>query len=554
MPARAQPCEAARGVLSLGLKRAPGLHENRFGGTSYYYEEHDGSRRQLCFISTCPLEALVNSIGFDREQYITLQSQHIAERRRQIGGKLYLEMGGKLFDDMHASRVLPGFTPDNKITMLESLRDDMEIVVVLNAEDLLRGKIRADLGISYEEDVLRLVDVFRSRGFLVNNVVITRWDDSNQAATAFRHKLEALGVHTFRHYPIPGYPNNTSLVLSEEGYGKNEYVETTRDLVVVTAPGPGSGKMAVCLSQVYQETRRGIQAGYAKFETFPIWNLPLDHPVNVAYEAATADLEDANIIDPFHLAAYDKRVVSYNRDADVFPVLKHLLEGVMGSSPYQSPTDMGVNMAGYCIVDDEACREAARQEVIRRYYKARVYEKEQQISSDMSDRIALLMNKLNIDISDRSVVAPAVRRAEETKSPAAAIQLHDGRVIVGKTSPLLGCSSAMLLNALKALADIPDDVELLAAENIAPIQTLKTQHLGSRNPRLHTDEVLIALSVSATTDPYAQRALDQLQNLRGCDVHTTTILGSVDEGIFRNLGVLVTSEPVYQRKSLYQKH
>ena len=493
-------------------------------------------------------------VGFDRHKYIELQSRHIAERRQQFDGKLYLEMGGKLFDDMHASRVLPGFAPDNKISMLESLKDEVEIILVLNAKDLLSRRVRSDSGISYEEEILRLIDVFRDRGFLVENVVITHWSSTNQYARDFRRKLQRQDIKVYRHYPIPGYPNNTSLVLSKKGYGKNEYVETTRDLIVVAAPGSGSGKMAVALSQVYQEYQKGMESGYAKFETFPIWNLPLDHPVNVAYEAATADLEDANIIDPFHLAAYGEQVVSYNRDADVFPVLKHLLEGVMGSSPYESPTDMGVNMAGYCICDDEVCREAAKQEVIRRYYKAKVYERQQELEPEQSARIALLMSKMKLTTMDRAVVPPALDKEKETKAPAAAIQLHDGTIVTGKTSPLLGCSSAMLLNALKYLAGIPDEVELLARESIEPIQTLKTQHLGSRNPRLHTDEVLIALSVSADKDDYARRALAEIQNLRGCDVHTTTILGSVDEGIFRNLGVLVTSEPVYQRKTLYRKH
>ncbi|WP_276771040.1 DUF1846 domain-containing protein [Lawsonella clevelandensis] len=495
----------------------------------------------------------MNAVGFDRQKYIDLQSRHIKERRAQFGGRLYLEMGGKLFDDMHASRVLPGFTPDNKILMLESLKDEMEILVVLNAEDLTRNKVRADLGISYEEDVLRLIDVFRSRGFLVDNVVITRWNDDNAQAQEFRRKLDHMGITVTRHYPIAGYPNKISRILSDDGYGKNEYVETTRDVVVVTAPGPGSGKMAVCLSQIYAENQQGMKSGYAKFETFPIWNLPLDHPVNVAYEAATADLEDANIIDPFHLAAYGEQVVSYNRDADVFPVLKQLLEGVMGASPYQSPTDMGVNMAGYCISDDDVCRKAARQEIIRRFYHAQVYEKQQELEPTQSERIALLMSKMKLSTEDRAVVTPALEVAAATEAPAAALQLADGTIITGKTSPLLGCSSAMLLNALKYLAGIPHEVELLARESIEPIQTLKTQHLGSRNPRLHTDEVLIALSVSANTDDYARRALAQIHALRGCDVHTTTILGSVDTGIFRNLGVLVTSEPVYQRKSLYRK-
>lgn len=492
-----------------------------------------------------------HAVGFDRAQYISMQSEHIGERRRRLGGKLYLEMGGKLFDDMHASRVLPGFTPDNKIAMLEQLKDDLEIVIAVNANAL--EKVRADHNITYEEDVLRLVDVFRARGFLVENVVITQMDDDNQAAQDFKARLERLGLKAAQHRKIAGYPTNTKLIVSDDGFGKNDYVETTRDLVVVTAPGPGSGKLATCLSQLFHEHRRGIQAGYAKFETFPIWNLPLDHPVNVAYEAATADLEDVNLIDPFHLQAYGKQAVNYNRDVEAFPLLRSLLKELVGECPYGSPTDMGVNMAGYCITDDEVCREAGRQEIIRRYYKALVDERRAASEPVESRRIEFIMSRMDLTIDERVVVAPALKRAAETDGPASAIELADGRIVTGRTSELLGCSAAMLLNALKVLAGIDDSVQLLARESIEPIQELKVKHLGSRNPRLHTDEVLIALSASATTDENARRALEQLQNLRGCDVHTTTILGNVDEGIFRNLGVLVTSEPKFQRKSLYQK-
>ncbi|WP_018023775.1 DUF1846 domain-containing protein [Corynebacterium ulceribovis] len=494
-----------------------------------------------------------HKIGFDRQKYIDMQSHHIQERRDQIGGKLYLEMGGKLFDDMHASRVLPGFTPDNKIVMLEQLRDEVEILICLNAHDLQRQKVRADLGIPYEEDALRLIDVFRERGFLVEHVVLTQMDDDNRQAVMFKERLERLDLKVAVHRTIAGYPSNTKLVVSEEGFGRNDYVETSRDLVVVTAPGPGSGKLATCLSQVYHEYARGKQAGYAKFETFPIWNLPLDHPVNEAYEAATADLDDMNMIDPFHLAAYDKRVTSYNRDVEVFPLLKLLLEKLAGSSPYQSPTDMGVNMAGYCINDDAVCQEAGKQEVIRRYYKAVVDEARNDTDDTVSERINLLMGKMGIEATDRAVVAPALDLAAQTGSPAAAMELADGTIVTGKTSALLGCSAAMVLNALKQLAGIDPEIQLLSPSSIEPIQTLKTKHLGSRNPRLHTDEVLIALSVSASSDDYARQALGQLQNLRGCDVHTTTILGSVDEGIFRNLGVEVTCEPRFARKSLYRK-
>lgn len=491
--------------------------------------------------------------GFDRDLYIKMQSEHINERREQIGGKLYLEMGGKLFDDMHASRVLPGFTPDNKIAMLMELKDELEILVAINAKDLERKKTRADLDISYEEDVLRLIDVFRELGFLAEHVVLTQLEDDNYQALAFKQRLERLGIKVAVHRVIPGYPTDARRIVSEEGFGLNEYVETSRNLVVVTAPGPGSGKLATCLSQIYGDHQRGIKSGYAKFETFPIWNLPLEHPVNLAYEAATADLDDINIIDPFHLAAYDKKATSYNRDVEVFPLLKTMLEILAGSSPYNSPTDMGVNMAGYAITDDEACCEAARQEIVRRYFKALVDERRDGLDDTISSRVAIVMSKAGCTVDDRRVVASALSVEEATGAPGSAIELHDGRLVTGKTSELLGCSAAMVLNALKELAGIDRSVDLLSPESIEPIQSLKTQHLGSRNPRLHTDEVLIALSVSAANSENARLALQELKNLQGCDVHTTTILGSVDEAIFRNLGVLVTSEPKYQRKALYRK-
>lgn len=496
---------------------------------------------------------MTHEIGFDRAQYLSLQTKHINARREQFGGKLYIEFGGKLFDDMHASRVLPGFLPDNKIRLLESIADDVEIVMVVSAHDIARNKVRADLGISYDADVLRLIDEFRNRGLYVGSVVISQVTDDNHAARAFRRRLERLGITVYRHYPIKGYPHDVRSILSPSGFGKNDYVQTTRDVVVVTAPGPGSGKMATCLSQMYHDHQRGVESGYAKFETFPIWNLPLDHPVNVAYEAATADLDDVNMIDPFHLAAYGERAVNYNRDVEIFPVLTTLIEQIRGTSPYRSPTDMGVNMAGFAICDDDVCRRASCQEVIRRYFKALAGEARDVQEPTVSDRIALLMGQLGIAAEDRPVVLPARELAKRTRNPTAAIEMPDGTILTGKTSALLGSCSAMLLNALKHLAGIDDKFQLLAPETIRPIQSLKTDYLGSRNPRLHMDEVLIALAVSATTNPLAAAALDQLGELRGLDVHTSVILGSVDEAIFRQLGVQVTSEPVYQSKKLYRK-
>ncbi len=494
----------------------------------------------------------MTKIGFDNEKYLSMQSQHIKERIKSFGGKLYLEFGGKLFDDYHASRVLPGFKPDSKLQMLLQLKDHAEIVVVISSEDIAQNKVRGDIGITYDLDVLRLIDSFRAYGLYVGSVVLTRYE-SQPAALAFANKLKSLGITVYRHYPIEGYPSNLAHVISDEGYGKNDYIETTRELVVITAPGPGSGKMATCLSQLYHEHKRGVKAGYAKFETFPIWSIPLNHPVNLAYEAATADLSDVNMIDPYHLEAYGKLAVNYNRDIEVFPVLNAIFNMILGESPYKSPTDMGVNMAGFCIVDDDVCAEASKQEIIRRYYKALGQRKLGNSSEDEVLRIELLMKKAGITTADRKPVSPALTKAELTGAPAAAIELSDGRIITGKTSELLGASSAMLLNALKALAGIPDETLLMSPSVIEPIQRLKVNHLGNENPRLHTDEILIALSICASQDENARLALDQLKKLEGCEMHSSVILSSVDLKIFRRLKVNVTCEPVYQKQRLYHK-
>ncbi len=492
----------------------------------------------------------MNKIGFDNDKYLKLQSEKIKERISKFGGKLYLEFGGKLFDDHHASRVLPGFKPDSKINMLTQLKDDAEIVIVINSQDIEKNKIRSDIGITYDVEVLRLIDAFRGYGLYVGSVVLTQFA-SQPSAMAYQKKLESLGIKVYRHYNIPGYPSNIPLIVSDEGYGKNEYIETSRSLVVITAPGPGSGKMATCLSQLYHEYKRGIKAGYAKYETFPIWNIPLKHPVNLAYEAATADLNDVNMIDPFHLEAYGEKTVNYNRDVEVFPVLNAMFEKIMGESPYKSPTDMGVNMAGYGIVDDEVCKKASNQEIIRRYYKAMTQVRMGEADQNQLTKIELLMKQAGITPDDRPVISAAKVKAEMTGEPAAAIELADGRIVTGRTSELLGASSAMLLNALKTMAGIPDETLLIIPEAINPIQSLKVDYLGSKNPRLHTDEVLVALSISAATDENAKRALSQLSNLRGLDVHSSVILSQVDINIFRKLGVNLTSEPVYQTNSLY---
>ena len=489
-------------------------------------------------------------IGFDNEKYLTMQSEHIRKRIGEFGDKLYLEFGGKLFDDYHASRVLPGFAPDSKLRMLLQMADQAEILIAINAADIEKNKIRHDLGITYDEDVLRLIQEFRDKGLYVGSVVITQYNGQN-GADQFKAKLEHRGIKVYRHYLIDGYPSNIPLIVSDNGYGKNDYIETTRPLVIITAPGPGSGKMATCLSQLYHENKRGIKAGYAKFETFPIWNLPLKHPVNLAYEAATADLNDVNMIDPFHLEAYGETTVNYNRDVDIFPVLNAIFEGIYGTSPYKSPTDMGVNMAGFCIIDDQACKEASNQEIIRRYYHALNRLAKEEGNSDEVYKINLLMNQAKITTSMRSVIAPCLERAERLVSPAAAMELENGTIVTGKTSSLLGASAALLLNAIKALGNIDHDTHLIAPSAIEPIQTLKINYLGSRNPRLHTDEVLIALSMSAATGETARKALSQLPRLRGCQVHTSVMLSDVDIKVFKKLGVELTSEPVYEHKNIY---
>lgn len=489
-------------------------------------------------------------IGFDNDKYLSMQSEHIKERISQFDNKLYLEFGGKLFDDYHASRVLPGFAPDSKLKMLEQLSDHAEIVIVISAGDIEKNKVRGDLGITYDLDVLRLMDAFKDRGFFVGSVVITQF--SGQAgAMAFKTKLENLGIRVYLHYPIAGYPSNIPFIVSDEGYGKNEYIETSRPLVVITAPGPGSGKMATCLSQLYHEHKRGIHAGYAKFETFPIWNIPLKHPVNLAYEAATADLNDVNMIDPFHLEAYGETTVNYNRDVEIFPVLSAIFERIFGKCPYQSPTDMGVNMAGNCIIDDEACREASRQEIIRRYYQALEGRLEESNTEEEVFKLELLMKQAGISTENRRVTTVALERAEKTGAPAAAIELEDGRILTGKTSDLLGASAALLLNTLKELAQIPHNLHVLSPTAIEPIQKLKIDYLGSKNPRLHTDEVLIALSSTAATSDVAKLALEQLPKLKGCQVHSSVMLSSVDKKVFKKLGVQLTSEPVYEHKKIY---
>ncbi len=484
-------------------------------------------------------------LGYDNDLYIRTQSENIRQRIEQFGGKLYLEFGGKLYDDYHASRVLPGFQPDSKLRMLLNIKDQVEVVIAINADDIEKNKVRGDLGITYDRDVIRLIGIFRDFGLYVSSVVLTRWSGQT-LAKAFQARLEGMGVKVYHHYAIEGYPGNISHVVSDEGYGKNEYIETTRQLVVVTAPGPGSGKLATCMSQLYHEHKRGMKAGYAKFETFPIWNLPLNHPVNLAYEAATADLKDVNMIDPFHLEAYGQTTVNYNRDVEAFPVLVAIFERILGECPYKSPTDMGVNMVGNCIINDPVVREASCQEILRRYYTALCDQKQGKADDAQILKLELLMKKAGVSPEQRRVVAPAMEKAAATGRPAAALELPDGTIVTGKTSSLLGASAALVLNTLKELAGVPDQVHLIAPAVIEPIQHLKVDHLGNRNPRLHIDEVLIALSISATTDPAAAKAMEQLHKLRGCDVHSSVILSAVDEKTFKRLGVNVTCQPQYK--------
>lgn len=492
-------------------------------------------------------------IGFDNNKYLKMQSEHIRQRIAKFDNKLYLEFGGKLFDDFHASRVLPGFLPDSKLKMLIELKEQAEIVIVISAEDIERNKVRGDIGITYDLDVLRLIDAFQSVGLLVGSVVITKYA-GQAAADQFRVRLENLQIKSYLHYNIPGYPSDIAHIVSDEGYGKNEFIETARPLVVVTAPGPGSGKMATCLSQLFHEHKRGVKAGYAKFETFPIWNLPLKHPVNIAYEAATADLNDVNMIDPFHLEAYEETTVNYNRDVEIFPVLNAMFEQILGKNLYKSPTDMGVNMAGNCIIDDEICREASKQEILRRYYQCRCDLTKGHDVQETLFKLELLMKQVNVSIADRKVVAAAVEREDITGHPAVAIELPDGVIITGKTSDLLGSSASAILNALKTLGNIGHEIHLVSPEAIEPIQTLKISYLGSSNPRLHTDEILLALSIGAAKDPSIGVALSQLKYLKGCEVHSTVMLSPVDEQVFKKLGVHLTCEPKYESNKKYHKH
>ncbi|MDD4124945.1 MAG: DUF1846 domain-containing protein [Eubacteriales bacterium] len=491
--------------------------------------------------------------GFDNELYLRLQSEKIKERISTFGGKLYLEFGGKLFDDFHASRVLPGFQPDSKLQMLMKLKEQAEIVIVINAYDIEKNKMRGDLGITYDADVLRLIDAFRLAGFYVGSVVLTQYS-YQPSATAFSARLEKLGIKAYHHYTIEGYPYDVQGIVSDNGYGRNDYIETQRSLVIITAPGPGSGKMAVCLSQLFHDNKRGLSAGYAKFETFPIWNLPLKHPVNIAYEAATVDLGDVNMIDPFHMDAYGEMTVNYNRDVEIYPVMNAIFEKIYGSSPYKSPTDMGVNMAGRCIIDDEVIKEAARNEIIRRYYACACAERKGLVEDhNQYVKCELLMRQADAHAESRKVVAAALEKEKATGAPAAAIELDDGRIIIGKTTSLLGASSAMLLNALKALAGVDDSRYMIAQKYIEPIQKLKVNILGNRNPRLHMDEVLVALCICASADENAAKCVEQLKNLKNCEAHSSVILSQVDENIYRKLGINLTCEPVYQTKKLYHK-
>ena len=485
----------------------------------------------------------MNVIGFDNKKYLSMQSEKIQERIDAFGDKLYLEFGGKLFDDYHASRVLPGFEPDSKIKMLLKLRSIAEILVVISANDIVKNKYRSDLGITYDADVIRLIDIFKSKGLYVGSVVVNMYQPQ-PAVDGFIKRLQNLGIAVYKHYTIEGYPSDVQKIVSEDGYGKNEYIPTTRKLVVVTAPGPGSGKMATCMSQLYHENLRGVKAGYAKFETFPVWNLPLSHPVNVAYEAATADLNDVNMIDPYHLEAYGSLAVNYNRDVEIFPVVSAMLERILGYSPYKSPTDMGVNMAGYCLTDDSVCRSASQGEIIRRYYGAMCDARKGRLSKEVVSKIELIMRKSGLSTDDRKTVKSALDKANKTGAPAVAIELEDGRIVTGKTGELLGASASCLLNALKELGGIDDSIELISPTIIEPLQKLKVNHMGAVNPRLHTDEVLMALSICAVADKHAKKAIEQLDKLDGCEIHSTVILSHVDEKTFKSLGMHVTCEPI----------
>ena len=494
----------------------------------------------------------LDSIGFDNQKYIATQSEQIRRRIEQFGGKLYLEFGGKLFDDYHAARVLPGFAPDSKLRMLQQLQEDVELLIAVNAADIEKNKVRGDLGITYGDDVMRMIDMIRSLGLYVSSVVVTRYQGQS-AADRFTERLTSLGISCFHHYTIAGYPSDVARVVSEDALGRNDFIPTTRSLVVVTAPGPGSGKMATCISQLYHDHRRGIKAGYAKFETFPVWNLPLEHPVNLAYEAATADLNDKNLIDPFHLAAYQKTAVNYNRDIEIFPVLSAIFRQIQGDSPYQSPTDMGVNMAGMCIVNDTVCREAAQREILRRYYTACVEHTQGKAGEEPVRRLEMIMQRCGVTPAVNPAVAASLQKAEETCAPAGAMVLPDGRMVTGKTSVALGAASALLLNAIKAVGGIDDQLDLISSQVLEPVCRLKTEYMGHKNPRLHTDEVLMALTISALTNPLAKLAQKQLPKLRGSDAHFSVILSDEDVNFLRQLGINVTCEPQYETNQFYHK-
>ncbi|MCL2712269.1 MAG: DUF1846 domain-containing protein [Methanomassiliicoccaceae archaeon] len=489
--------------------------------------------------------------GFDNSKYLVLQSDHIKERISRFGGKLYLEFGGKMFDDFHASRVLPGFEPDSKVNMLTQLKDEAEILIVINSGDIEKNKVRGDTGVTYDMEVLRQIDSLRSRGFIVKSVVLTRYN-SQHSAEKFKDRLTSLGMNVYKHYFIPGYPSDVARIVSDKGFGKNEHVITERSLVVVTGPGSGSGKMATCLSQLYHDHKKGIKAGYAKYETFPMWDLPLKHSVNLAYEAATADLNDLNMIDPFHLDSYGKTAVSYNRDIEIFPVLSAMMEKISGSSPYRSPTDMGVNMAGRCIIDNDAVEKASKQEIIRRYYTARCAVREGLGPESSVSKLEMLMKQAGVSADDRKVVRPVLTTAAECDKPVVGIELRDGTIVTGKASPLMCASAAMLLNTLKRLGKIDDSMHLISPSVIEPVREMKTKYLGYDSPRLQADEILVALSVSATTSPVADAAFRKLPELRGCEAHSSVILASADEKIFRRLGVSITCEPQYLTTNLYQ--
>lgn len=489
-------------------------------------------------------------IGFDNELYLKLQRESILKRIEKFNNKLYLEFGGKLFDDLHASRVLPGFDPNVKIKLLETLKDKAEIVFCISAIDIERNKIRGDLGLSYDMEVLRLIDNLRSLDIFVSSIVITLFKNQ-PSAIKFANKLERRGEKVYIHKFTKGYPGDINTIVSEEGYGANAFIETTRPLVVVTAPGPCSGKLATCLSQMYHEHKRGVKAGYAKFETFPVWNLPLKHPVNVAYEAATADLKDVNLIDPFHFNAYGKLAVNYNRDVEVFPILKNILRKITGESIYNSPTDMGVNMIGFAIKDEDVVRDACLKEIARRYYAAKCDFKKGLGDAETVERVEMLLNEMEINANYRKVVDVAKETSKVSKYPTVALQLPNGQIITGKTKTLISASASVMLNSLKTLAGIPDNVEIISADVLKPILKLRKEVLGYKSSVICLDDILVALSICASVDKNAEKAFKELKNLEGCDAHSTYILPQQEETTLKRLKINITSEPVYNSSDLF---